>query len=130
MTTTPDAFDNHIGQWNVEQNKPWGILRYRQTQANLAKHLGSGPLHILDAGGGNGLDSFRWQAKAISSRLLTTRSKCWAMRCVAPRRLIFRTASSCVEANVQDVGHLFPESHFDAVLCHNVLQYVQMSRRS
>ena len=57
MPATPTAFDNHIEQWIEEQGKPWGSLRYKLTQANLAKHLSAGPLRILDAGGGNGLDS-------------------------------------------------------------------------
>ena len=52
MTATPEAFDNHLEQWIKEQGMPCGILRYKQTQANLAKHIGSRPLHILDAGGG------------------------------------------------------------------------------
>jgi S-adenosylmethionine-dependent methyltransferase len=29
------------------------------------------------------------------------------------------------QANVQEVGRLFPAAHFDVVLCHNVLQYVE-----
>jgi S-adenosylmethionine-dependent methyltransferase len=29
------------------------------------------------------------------------------------------------QANVLEAGHLFPEGHFDAVLCHNVLQYIE-----
>ena len=96
MTATAEAFDNHLEQWIKEQGMPWGILRYKQAQANLAKHIGSGPLHILDAGGGNGPDRCRWQGKAISSRLSTTRSKCSAMRYAAPRRPIFRHVSPCI----------------------------------
>jgi S-adenosylmethionine-dependent methyltransferase len=57
MPATPAVFDDHIKQWIKEQGMPWGVLRHKQTQANLAKHLGSAPLHILDAGGGNGVDS-------------------------------------------------------------------------
>ena len=35
---------------------PWGQLRYRIAQANLAEHLPPSPGHCLDVGGGNGLD--------------------------------------------------------------------------
>ena len=124
MTTTPDVFDNHIGQWNVEQNKPWGILRYKQTQANLAKHLGSGPLHILDAGGGNGLDSLPLAQQGHFVEIVDYSEQMLddAMRRAEQADLQDRIAVR--QGNVQDVDRLFPESHFDVVLCHNVLQYV------
>jgi S-adenosylmethionine-dependent methyltransferase len=125
MNTTPAVFDSHIEQWIEEQGKPWGILRYKQTQANLAKHLGSGPLRILDAGGGNGLDSIPLAAQGHCVEIVDYSAQMLddAMRRAIQANLQDRIAVH--QANVQDIGSLFPGSHFDVVLCHNVLQYVE-----
>jgi S-adenosylmethionine-dependent methyltransferase len=125
MNTTAAAFDNHIEQWIEEQAKPWGVLRYKQTQANLAKHLGLAPLRILDAGGGNGLDSIPLAQQGhfveivdYSTQMLSDAVHRAAQADVQDRIIVH-------QANVQDIGSLFPDSHFDVVLCHNVLQYVE-----
>lgn len=39
MTTSPAAFDHHFEQWIKEQEMPWGVLRYKQTQATIAEQL-------------------------------------------------------------------------------------------
>jgi hypothetical protein len=45
-------------QYLDEQERPWSRLRYKLVQANLARHIGQGGLlRVLDAGGGNGLDT-------------------------------------------------------------------------
>jgi len=125
MTTTSDAFDNHLAQWIKEQEMPWGVLRYRQTQANLAKHLGPGPLRILDAGGGNGLDSLPLAQQGHFVEIVDYSEQMLgdALRRAAQASLQDRIVVH--QANVQEVGRLFPTSHFDVVLCHNVLQYVE-----
>jgi S-adenosylmethionine-dependent methyltransferase len=125
MTTTPAAFDNHIEQWIKEQGMPWGVLRYKMTQANLAKHLGSGSLRILDAGGGNGLDSIplAMQGHFVEIVDYSEQMLVDAVRRAAQAHLQDRIAVH--QASVQNVGRLFPDSHFDVVLCHNVLQYVE-----
>ncbi len=124
MITTPVVFDSHLEQWIKEQGMPWGILRYKQTQVNLAKHLGSEPLHILDAGGGNGLDSIPLARQGhfveivdYSEQMLGDAVRRAAQAGVQDRIVVHR-------ANIQDIDGLFPDSHFGAVLCHNVLQYV------
>jgi S-adenosylmethionine-dependent methyltransferase len=57
MSTSATTFDGNIARWKQEMNFPWGKLKYKLVQANLARHLGQNQLRILDAGGGNGLDS-------------------------------------------------------------------------
>jgi S-adenosylmethionine-dependent methyltransferase len=125
MTTTSDAFDNHLAQWIKEQGMPWGVLRYKQTQANLAKHLGSGPLRILDAGGGNGLDSIPLARQGhfveivdYSEQMLRDAGRRAVQEGLQDRIAVHR-------ANVQEADSLFRDSQFDVVLCHNVLQYVE-----
>ena len=50
-------FDAQIEQWRREEDQPWYRIKRRQVQVNLARHLAGSGLRILDAGGGNGLDS-------------------------------------------------------------------------
>jgi len=57
MTTSSSVFDKNISVWKKEQGQPWQILKYKLAKANIEKHLHSGSLQILDAGGGNGVDS-------------------------------------------------------------------------
>jgi S-adenosylmethionine-dependent methyltransferase len=125
MTATADTFDSHLEQWIKEQEMPWGILKYKQTQANLAKHLGSGPFHILDAGGGNGLDSLPLARQGHFVEIVDYSEQMLgdAVHRAAQANLQDRVVIH--KANVQDVGGLFPNSYFDVVLCHNMLQYVE-----
>src|SRR5512136_1914098 len=57
MSASATTFDGNIARWKQEMSFPWGKLKYKLVQANLAKHLGRDQMRILDAGGGNGLDS-------------------------------------------------------------------------
>ena len=57
MPPSSTVFDQSVERWLAEQHMPWSRIKYAVTQANLRRHLGAGPLRILDAGGGNGLES-------------------------------------------------------------------------
>ncbi|HTP10586.1 MAG TPA: methyltransferase domain-containing protein [Anaerolineae bacterium] len=123
--TSANAFDHHLEQWIMEQEKPWGVLKCKLTQANLAKHLGAGPLRILDAGGGNGSDSLPLAQQGHFVEIVDYSEQ---MLSDAVRRIRHANLQERVtvhQANVQDVDRLFPASHFDAVLCHNLLQYIE-----
>ncbi len=122
--TAPAAFDSHIEQWIKEQEMPWGRLRYKQVQTNLAKHLGSGPLHILDAGGGNGLDSLPLARQGHFVEIVDYSEQMLSDALHRARQAELVDHIAAHQANVQDMSSLFPDSHFDVVLCHNVLQYV------
>ena len=117
MTTPPTTFDDRIEQWIKEQSMPWSKLRYKLTHANLAKHLGKEPLRILDAGGGNGLDSIplAQQGHFIDLVDYSQQMLADAMRRATQANVQDRIAVH--QASVQDVAALFPESHFDVVLC-------------
>lgn len=54
---TGSNFDNGFANWQDYQQAPWSRLRYRVAQANLQRYLPPPPAHILDLGGGNGLDT-------------------------------------------------------------------------
>jgi S-adenosylmethionine-dependent methyltransferase len=125
MTTTAGAFDSHLEQWIREQEKPWGVLKCKLTQANLARHLGASPLRILDAGGGNGSDSLPLAQQGHFVEIVDYSEQ---MLADAVRRATQTNLQDRIvvhQANVRDVDRLLPKSHFDAALCHNVLQYVE-----
>jgi S-adenosylmethionine-dependent methyltransferase len=124
MKTTSATFDDSIARWTHEQNMPWGRLKYKLTQSNLAKHLGSGPLRILDAGGGNGLDSIPLAEQGHTvdlvdfSREMLSDARKRSAQSSAGTRIAFHHADL---ANIPDIlrGRVF-----DVALCHNVVQYV------
>lgn len=124
MKTTSATFDDRIAQWTQEQQQPWGKLKYKLTQSNLAKHLPAGRLRVLDAGGGNGFDSIplaehghRVDIVDYSREMLAEAEKRIA-QANAQDRVAIHTAS------LSEIRHLFEDRTFDLVLCHNVVQYV------
>jgi S-adenosylmethionine-dependent methyltransferase len=125
MRTTANVFDTNIAQWTHEQGLPWQKLKYKLAQANLAKHLGPGPLHVLDAGGGNGFDSIplaqqghRVEIVDYSREMLAEARRTAALAQTQEKVTVH-------QADLRDVRQLFPGVQFDLVLCHNVLQYLE-----
>ena len=124
MTTTSSVFDNNISVWKKEQEQPWQILKYKLAKANIEKHLHPGNLQILDAGGGNGVDSLDF-AKAGHSVHIVDYSK--EMLAEAKELASAAGAEKNIETyqtDIQEVSSIFPSTKFDLILCHNVLQYV------
>jgi S-adenosylmethionine-dependent methyltransferase len=124
MATSAATFDNNILRWAHEQGLPWQQLKYRLVQSNLAKHLRPGPLHVLDAGGGNGFDSIPLAQQGHEVEIVdySTEMLAQAKRAAALTQTQERVRLN--HADLRDVQDLFPEAQFDLVLCHNVLQYV------
>lgn len=125
MSISATTFDHHIARWQHEMSLPWAKLKYKLVQANLAKHIGQGQWHVLDAGGGSGLDSIplaeggHWVDLVDYSREMLAEATHQAVLARAQERVAVHYG------DVRDIVHLFPQSHFDLVLCHNVLQYVE-----
>ena len=125
MTTSAAVFDESISRWREEQGLPWQKLKYKLVQAHLAKYIGPGELHILDAGGGNGYESIPLAAQGhrveqvdYSSEMLAD-----AARQAAAARVEDRVTLQ--QGDVREVARLFQPGQFDLVLCHNVIQYVE-----
>jgi S-adenosylmethionine-dependent methyltransferase len=129
MTTRPATFDKSIAQWLDEQERPWGRLRYKLIQANLARHLErAGPLRVLDAGGGNGHDAL-WLAEQGHTVDLVDYSK--QMLEVAASRAAEAGLAQQIrvcQADLLGFPDLYKAASFDVVLCHQVLQYVEDAR--
>jgi S-adenosylmethionine-dependent methyltransferase len=124
MTTSATIFDQNIERWDHEQSQPWQKLKYKLVQAHLAKHMGLGQRHILDAGGGTGLESIplaeqghRVEIVDYSREMLAEAERHAAAAGVQDRVGLHL-------ADVREAPRLFPKPQFDLVLCHNVIQYV------
>jgi S-adenosylmethionine-dependent methyltransferase len=121
---TSAQFDNKFTLWRQQMELPWAKLKYKLVQSNLAKHLGQNQMRILDAGGGNGLDSVPLAAQGhfvdivdYSQEMLAD-AQYQAVQVNAQERVATHLA------DVRDVSKLFPDLQFDLILCHNVLQYI------
>jgi len=125
MSTTANTFDNRIAKWNQEMELPWAKLKYKLVQANLAKHLEQNQMRILDAGGGNGLDSVPFAIKGNSIDIVDYSQEMLTdvQRRAAQENIQERITTHL--ADVKSISNLFPDSQFDLILCHNVLQYVE-----
>jgi S-adenosylmethionine-dependent methyltransferase len=119
---TGRSFDQGMGAWQAWQAAPWGRLRYRVAAANLARHLGERPLHILDLGGGNGYDAVLLAKQGHTVTVLDFSAEMM----VNGRQLAESEGVSITfqEGDVRQLANYFAAEAFDLVLCHNVLQYV------
>lgn len=130
MAAPSSIFDRQFDQWQREQALPWSRLKHHQVQANLARHLPAHPLHILDAGGGNGLDSLplaelgHHVVIADYSSLMLADAAARAAAAGLQARVELR------EADLEGLPGAFPRETFDVVLCHNVIQYLPEPQRA
>jgi len=91
VSNTSDEFGEVLERWKQENEMPWGRLRYDTSRMNIARHTGKKKLRILDVGGGNGIDPFIMQNRAIQLPLRIARPQC----CLKPgNRLIVKAFQS------------------------------------
>ena len=122
---TPDVFGDRLEAYQNHQNTPWSRLRYKTAQANLMRHLAGGSLAVLDAGGGNGLETVALAGLGHAVTLLDGSEKLLAEARRNAREAGVEERVEFVRGDVCSIPELFPAASFDAVLCHNVLQYVE-----
>jgi S-adenosylmethionine-dependent methyltransferase len=118
-----------MARWLDEQQQPWGRLKYKLIQANLSRHLPQErPLRVLDAGGGNGFDTF---FLAEQGHIVDLVDYSQEMLEQAARRVAEIGLGQQVhlhEADLTALPSLFRGVQFDVVLCHHVIQYVEDAR--
>lgn len=103
---------------------PWYRLTRRQIGAGLAQHLSGRKLRILDAGGGNGLDSLPLAAQGHDVLIVDYSA---AMLADAQTQAATRGLQGQLQvqqAELSGIDELLKGETFDAVLCHNVIQYL------
>ena len=121
-----DTFDAGMDRWKADQNTTWKRFVYQLIENNLKQHIpvDSPPLTILDAGGGNGLDSLalarmnhQVHIVDLSEQMLNEAKSNAALAGVSAR---IKTHT----IDILSIAREFPENYFDVVLCHNVIQFV------
>jgi S-adenosylmethionine-dependent methyltransferase len=125
MSINSIAFDTHIDVWRHEESTPWQRIKRKVALSNLLQHLDKPALHILDAGGGNGYDSLplaqlghQIDIVDYSREMIMDGTSVFAESGLL-KRVAFH------ERRIEDIPLLFPGNRFDALICHNVLPYVQ-----
>jgi S-adenosylmethionine-dependent methyltransferase len=124
MSEPADPFTRHIERWKSEQAMPWAQLKYRIVAANLAAHLPPGPLAVLDAGGGNGVEALEFARAGHTVTLVDSSAAMLdeARTAAAAAGLVARL--QIIHGDVRVLQALAPAAAFDLVLCHNGIQYV------
>lgn len=124
MTTVAQAFNQGMDVWQENQEAPWGKLRYRMVLANLASHLTKPNQTILDVGGGNGVETILLAQQGHHVTLVDFSSEMLKAARSEIERLNLSSQVTLQQADVVALPQLFGKERFDAVLFHNVLQYV------
>lgn len=110
------------------QTSAAGRLRYELTQWNLERlHDLSRPLQVLDAAGGNGINTEFLLRQGHTVTLLDSDPEMLqqAYQWLAELNLLERC--QLVEGTLEDVTDLWPAEQFDLILCHHVLEYTDDS---
>ncbi|MCP4429989.1 MAG: methyltransferase domain-containing protein, partial [Gammaproteobacteria bacterium] len=121
-----DSFDAGLERWKSDQNTPWKRFAYQLVENNLKQHISvdSPPLTILDAGGGNGLDSL---ALARMNHRVHIVDHSEQMLSEANTNAALAGVSARIKTHAIDIlaiSRKFENSSFDVVLCHNVIQFM------
>jgi S-adenosylmethionine-dependent methyltransferase len=123
--TNSQIFENKLDFFKEHQKAPWSKLRYSIALANLKRHITGNNLTILDAGGGNGLESITFAQQGHNIVLLDysdemlTEAKNNAQKCNLTDEIKY------CRGDVSSIPLLFTKETFDIVLCHHVLQYIE-----
>lgn len=120
-----NSFENSVAQWKAEQTTTWAKFSYELVENNLNKHIpvDSPPLRILDAGGGNGLDSLALARMNHTLDIVDTSQKMLddANANAALAGVSGRVSTHSID--ILNIGKKFSEDEFDMILCHNVAQF-------
>lgn len=115
------TFDEHLDAWQDYTGSPWGRIRYAVVAHALAREverLGTGPLRVLDVGGGDGLDVLPLAQAGHAVTILDTSA---SMLAAADNSAARRGAA--LETRLGGIDQLVHLGEFDLVLCHFLLQY-------
>ncbi|SCK44263.1 S-adenosylmethionine-dependent methyltransferase [Streptomyces sp. WMMB 714] len=119
-------FDEALDSWREWQRSPWGRLRYSVAESNLRRWLaplGDGPLTVLDLAGADGGDALRLAALGHRVTVADFSPGMLAAARERAREAGLEERLVTVEADVFDLPAAVTADRYDAVLCHNLLQY-------
>jgi S-adenosylmethionine-dependent methyltransferase len=124
MSFTPKDFDAHFDKWKGWPSTPWNRLLYSTCHRNLQKHLGDTPLDILDAGGGNGEDTFFLVQFGHNVTLVDFSAEMLSDARQRATELGVTNQVAFLQADVATLSEHFVAGEFDAILCHNMIKFV------
>lgn len=119
-----ELFDGHLGAFTAWQASPWGRLRYTVVQALLARHLPSGPLRVLDVGGGNGRDAVELARRGHHVTIVDIGEQSLVQAREAAIQAKVTEQISTRVGNILTLNSEIDCNSMDLVLCHNVVQYL------
>ncbi len=124
MPHTSQTFSTHLTAFKENQNTPWGKLRYDVGMANIQKYFHARNAQVLDVGGGTGLDAIPFAKQGHDVTLLDYSGEMIdeAKRSAEEEGMSDRITFH--QGDINSIPTLFPNTRFDLILCHNVLQYV------
>jgi S-adenosylmethionine-dependent methyltransferase len=129
MLDRATAFAQHAAEWEQYTATPLGRLRQELVIAHLLQHLRSrrAPLTVLDAGAGSGGYDLALARQGHRVCLLDLSEEMLAIA-----RQALREANGSVEERVdfcrfpvEQAAEHFPPGHFEVVLAHTLLEYVE-----
>ncbi|GAA4965103.1 tRNA uridine 5-oxyacetic acid(34) methyltransferase CmoM [Kineococcus glutinatus] len=123
-------FGGRTEQWAAWQAEPWGRLRYAVAAHTTSRALAglSGPLRIVDVGGGDGADSLPLARAGHDVTILNFSGPLLHAASAAAEAAGVGHRVRTVCADLDDLAALHLDGQaftgsFDAVLCHNVVHH-------
>jgi S-adenosylmethionine-dependent methyltransferase len=102
-----------------------GHLRYMLAQENLIKmHNLSGPAQILDAAGGNGLNTDWLLRHGHSVTLFDLDPEMLSEGKDRLTRVNLAARCSFVQGNIEEIDRFFLPNSFNLIVCHHILEYL------
>jgi S-adenosylmethionine-dependent methyltransferase len=123
MPAPSSVFDESIDRWRTENGRPWMRLKTKIGLHNLQKHLPGTSLRILDAGGGSGCDAIPLARDGHRVELLDYSPEMLKAAGENAKREGLLENIRFHQADALALEKSFPQPAFDAVVCHNVLQF-------
>jgi S-adenosylmethionine-dependent methyltransferase len=125
----PNRFESDASRYAQYLETPEGRLRTDIALANLEEFLpkpgtGIGAIRVLDLGCGTGLASAWLAARGVDVTLLDSST---AMLELARRKTLQASGSVKItfqQGDAAQLANIFPGASFDAILCHNLLEYI------
>ncbi|WP_328291526.1 methyltransferase domain-containing protein [Kineococcus sp. NBC_00420] len=128
--STADVFDDKAAAWATWQAEPWGRLRYELVAHTLTQVLPerSGPLRVIDVGGGDGADSIPLARAGHQVTIVDHAGELLKVADTVAAAGGLRASVRTICADLDDLEELQSDGvgvgeAFDVVLCHNVIHY-------
>ena len=120
---TQKIFDAKAESYAASKINSWDKLRYDIWTANIEKYIPATALHVLDAGGGDGLDTVAWAQRGHKVTLLDTSTKMLEQAQKRAKTGWVADEVMLLEGEISSLPSL--DATFDLILCHNVLPYLK-----